>query len=269
MSEQPRDGQNTNRPLDNVNRDKAQGIRRRSLTKEKIFGYAVAQLGFPVMDVELEPLQQEILLERVFDEYSRWMPIEKMDALVNVSSSINKYDLEELGAPYGKGIVDVKFVSPNDFFSPISGVFSLGIPHPISHLSPDQYELSMQYIKTARKIYSSEPDWRWTEPCLWLYSPTGYGGPFMAGYTYYADVMDPEDIPSDDHSWVKDYFLALSKIAIGEARGKFPMIPGPYGQQIRGAEMSAEGQQEKARLEDTLQHRSYNRVVPFGLVGGY
>jgi hypothetical protein len=266
---QANDGYNLNRHPENVQRGENQGIRRRYLKKEDVFANAFSQMGFPVMNVEIEPVQCEVLWERVLDEYNRWLPAQKLDVLTNVSSAINKYNLETLNKPFGRGIYDIKFVSQQEFFSPISGVFALGIPHPISHLSPDQYALALQYIKVARKIYSSEPDWQWEEPILWLYSPTGYGGPFHAAYAYFQDSSSAEDIPQDDHGWVKDYFLALLKIAVGEARGKFPMLPGPYGQQIRGSEVTTEGQQEKLRLEDQIQTRSYARVPPFGLVGGY
>ena len=50
--------------------------------------------------------------------------------------------------------------------------------------------------------------------------------------------------------WIRDYTLAVSKVMIGEARGKFNTIAGPQGgTTLNGAELKQQGQAEMERLE--------------------
>jgi hypothetical protein len=269
VSTQPNAGENLNAPIENARLESSQGIRRRSLTYQDVVTYALSSLGFPVVEVEAETQQLQAFVSRTLDEYNRWKPIHKTNVLTGVTSTINAYNLRDLNQPFGRGIIDVQIVSQQQFFSPISGVFALGIPHPISHLSPDQYDLALHYIKAAREIYSSEPDWIWEEPVLWLYSPTGYGGPFQAAYIYAQDGAGFEDVPQEDHNWVKDYFMNLLKRAVGEARGKFAGIPGPSGQAIRGERMIQEASDELKRLVEDIRIRGAALAPPFGLTRGY
>jgi hypothetical protein len=248
----------------NAKKEADLGIRRRVLTLDRIKGFALARLGYPQVDVEIDEFQFGEFWEATLDEYNKWLPIEKSNVITATSSTRNKYDLRALNKPYGRNVVDVRIASKEQFFSPISGVFALGIPHPISHLSPDQYDLALRYIFASKKIYSSEPDWEWEEPILWLYAPTGFGGPFIAAYKYTQDVSRPEDIPQEDWSWVMKYFRTFVKEAVGEARGKFSSIPGKGGQQLRGSEMVSEAIDERGKLEEDIESKSYCRVPPLG-----
>lgn len=256
--------QNQNTHPQNAKFENTSGTRRRVLTLDRIQSYALAKLGFPNVDVEIADLQFGEAWEKTLDEYNRWVPIEKNDVLTTVSSTRNQYDLRALNKPYGRGLIDVRIASKDKFFSPISGVFALGIPHPISHLSPDQYDLALRYIFTSKKIYSSEPDWEWEEPVLWLYAPTGFGGPFIAAYKYSQDVSAPEDLPQEDWSWVLDYHFNQVKEMVGEARGKHGTVPGPQGNPIRGSEMVAEAQARQRELEAQMESKSYARTPPLG-----
>lgn len=256
--------QNVNaHPHNNQNED-TPGVRRRVLTLDRIKSYALARYGYPKVTVEIDPMQMGVFWEKTLDEYNKWLPLIKRDVLTAVSSTLNKYNLRSLNKPFGRGVVDVRIASKQQFFSPISGVFALGIPHPISHLSPDQYQLALEYIYASKKIYSSEPDWEWEEPVMWLYAPTGFGGPFIAAYQYHQDVSDPESVPQEDWSWVMEYFSTLVKEAIGEARGKFGTIPGPAGQTLRGVEMVTQALDQREKLELEIQSKSYCRVPPLG-----
>ena len=50
--------------------------------------------------------------------------------------------------------------------------------------------------------------------------------------------------------WIRDYTLAVSKVMLGEARGKFNTIAGPQGgTTLNGDALKAEGQAEMERLE--------------------
>jgi hypothetical protein len=258
-------GENVNRHNPNVNFDTNEGIRRPQLTEEDVKSYALTQLGYPVTEVELTPQQMTHLMKRVLDEYNKWLPVYKYGLLTGVSSTINQYNLQSLEQPYGRAIVDVTIVSKQQFFAPIAGVFALGIPHPISSLSPDQYDLSLRYIGAAKKVYSSDMEWEWSEPILWLYAPTGYGGPFNCSYLYIQDCSSALDVQAEDWGWFKDYFLALTRMAVGESRAKFGSIPGPASQNLRGDSMIKEGLEAKKELEDSIRSKSLARCPPLFL----
>ena len=257
-------GENQNTHLPNVRFEASEGIRRPALSQTAVFAYALAQLGFPVVDVEVESQQLGIFLEVCFDEYNKWLPVEKTSVLKSVTGSIQKYDLAALGAPFGRGVVDAVVVQREQFFSPISGVFALGIPHPISHLSPDQYDLALRYINEARKIYSSVFHFKWEEPILWAFLPSGFGGPFSLAYTYSAEASVPADIRPEDHAWFKKFFFNHVKQAVGEGRAKFSSIPGPAQQELRSQAMIDESREDIEKLEEQIQSKSYWLTPPLG-----
>lgn len=262
-------GENVNTHPTDVHHVDGEGVRRSRLTKEEVFAYALASLGFPQVAVEANDMQFGIFLQEALDVYNNWRPVEKFDVLDSVTSAVNRYDMTQLQMPFGRGIVHVSIGTKENFFSPISGVFALGIPHPISHLSPDQYDLALRYIKTARNVYSSAMHWEWEEPVLWLYAPTGYGGPFVAAYTYYQDTSGPEEIRQTDYSWFKKYFYNLVRRAVGEARGKFSQIPGPQGHSLNGDKMVDKAEEALEKLEKELESKSYADTPPLGPGGDF
>ena len=53
--------------------------------------------------------------------------------------------------------------------------------------------------------------------------------------------------------WIRDYTLAVAKLMLGEARGKFNTIAGPQGgTTLNGDALKQEGQAEIDRLEQDL-----------------
>jgi hypothetical protein len=258
-------GENVNQVPENVHFSDSEGIRRKALTDENVIEYALISLGFPVVEVEAERQQLGHIMERTLDEYNKWLPVYKLDAVSSVSSAISEYNLRDLGKPYGRGVVSCEIVSKSQFFSPVSGVFALGIPHPISHLSPDQYDIALRYIGAAKKVYSSSLDWEWQEPVIWLHAPSSYGGPFDLAYQYVTEANSANDVAVEDWGWFKDYFLALLKIAVGNGRAKFGSIPGPAQQSLRGSALVDEGREEKKELQDDLRSKSASRVPPLFL----
>lgn len=245
------------------------GGRRRHLTKEAVFEYALHQLGFPVVEVEVEAPQLNSFLSICFDTYNKFKPVLKMNVLKGVSSRINSYNMRELNMPYGRGIVDAMIVSRDQFFSPISGVFALGIPHPISHLSPDQYDLALRYINEAKKVYSSAFEWDWEEPILLTHAPSGFGGPFSLAYMYTADAEVPADVPQYDHDWFKRFFYSHVMLAVGEGRMKFDTVPGPFEQRLNGEKMVERAEHNIEELSKKIEGESYAYTPPLGPSGKY
>jgi len=262
MSTQPTEGQNVNRHPDNHRRGKGQGIRRKAMTESDVTAYALTMLGFPQVDVEVATESFSIFHERTLDEYNKWLPTYNWAVLTGFSGTHQAYNLEDLEFPYGREVVDCAIVAQSDYFSPIGGVFALGIPHPISHLSPDQYSIAVRYIQTARREYSAQPEWEWREPLLYVYAPGGYGGPYDIAYTYSMEADCYEDVQSENRGWCKDYFMNLVKYAVGEARGKFGQIPGPASAAVRGAQMAVEAHDRLRELERDLRSMSFGRTPP-------
>lgn len=245
------------------------GGRRRHMTKEDVFEYALHAMGFPVVEVEVEAPQLNSFLSYCFDVYNKYKPALKINVLKGASSTVNRYDLREMNLPYGRGVVDAVIVSREQFFSPISGVFALGIPHPISHLSPDQYDLALRYINEAKKVYSSTFEWDWEEPYLWAHAPSGLGTPTSIAYTYVADAEVPDDIPGYDHAWFKSFFHAQLMQGVGEGRVKFDTVPGPFMQRLNGDLLLKRADAKIEKLEKQIENESYAFTPPLGPSGKY
>ena len=57
--------------------------------------------------------------------------------------------------------------------------------------------------------------------------------------------------------WIRDYTLAVSKVMLGEARGKFNTIAGPQGgTTLNGSELKQQGMAEMERLESEIGNYS-------------
>jgi len=256
-------GENVNRHASNYRRNESEGVRRRGLTEDEVYAYVLTAMGFPNVDVETSREQLRIFWQKTLDVYNTYLPHQKRGVL-DIQAQAHEYDFEQLNKAYGRGVVDVRLAPRRDFFSPISGVFALGIPHPISPLSPDQYDLALRYIDMAKRVYSAGFDWEWHEPVLWVFAPPGYGGPYIAAYTYFVEATEANDIPSHDIRWIKDYMLNIVRIAVGEARGKFGIVPGPSQANLNGSELIQRGEAQIEKLEEELRMRSFALTPPLG-----
>lgn len=215
-------------------------------------------LGEPRISVELTNLALNAAITITLDEYNKWLARRKMDVIDPVFSGIQSYNLKELKKPFGRGITKIDFTEREQFFSPVGGVFSLGIPTPIAQRSLEQFDIALRYIETARRVFSSEPGHLWEEPILFIFAPEGFGIPLRATYTYYEHVRIGE-LPDYHHNWIRKYALAWSKIALGHVRRKFNSVPGPQGGDINldGAELVTEGNDATQRLEEEIMKISH------------
>ncbi len=259
---------NVNENPRSAHRVDQEGVRSAPLSFEELKASALARFGFPLRDVEVTDSQLRVFLQTALDEYNTYSPVEKYDTLENATAAVNAYDLKVLRKPFGRGVVAVEIGTKENFFSPISAWSALGVPFPITHINPDEYALALNYIKTSRSVYSSQSDWKWEEPVLWLYAPSGFGGPFVVSYTYLQDHASPEEIPTYDRAWFKKFFAALVKEAVGEVRGKFGSTPGPNQASLRGADMISEAQTEQQALLKILRDKSFARTPPLWLGPG-
>lgn len=256
---------NTNRhdPL-GVRRSGQSGVRRRAITDDELNAYALAMLGFPNVDIEIDPLQLQIARQTTLDKYNEIAPTLKEGVIPNVIPGQTQYNLETIGIPFGRGVTDVRFVRRDAVFTPAYGVWALGIPAPINAMSPDLVTLTRTYLNTARRAYDVAPDWQWEEPVLWIFSSRMVGPMLVIAYEYAAEAQSVSEIHATHIPWVKDYFLALVKLMVGEARAKMPQIPGPQGTQMNGSDLKSEARESLAALEEDLRSRTRNLIPPIG-----
>lgn len=215
-------------------------------------------LGAPRVSVELMDVSLDAALTITLDVYNKWLARRKMNVIDPVFSGIQSYNLRELDLPFGRGVRHVEFTEREQFFSPVGGVFSLGIPTPIAQRSLEQFDIALRYIEMARRVFSSEPGHLWEEPILFIFAPEGFGVPLRATYTYYEQVRIGE-VPDYHHDWIRRYCLAWSKIALGHIRRKFNSVPGPQGGEISldGGELVTEGNEETQRLDEEIMKVSH------------
>jgi hypothetical protein len=75
-------------------------------------------------------------------------------------------------------------------------------------------------------------------------------------YLHCYNYRDEDDLLADIYvvPWIKDYSLAMSKLMLGEARGKFSIIAGPGGgTTLNGDTLKAEAQAELLALEEDIK----------------
>jgi hypothetical protein len=256
-------GENLNTWRNTPQHDGVEGERRRQLTADKVITHALVSLGAPLSEIEADPLTYQVWMDKTLDLYNKYMPTLRYGSFIPGAQQFSgTYNFDQLQLPYGRGVVDCKMVTREQFFSPVSGVFALGVPHPISHLAPDQYSLAIRYIRSAQSVYSSTFEWEWQEPVLYVHAPGFVAGPSELAYRYMAEATKPEDVPSEDHQWFKDYFLACLQESVGRVRRKFSSTPGPASMQLDGSEMVQEAREDKQRLESEIRDRSHALVVP-------
>jgi hypothetical protein len=85
-------------------------------------------------------------------------------------------------------------------------------------------------------------------------------------YNYRPD----ESLLADTSSapWIKDYALAVAKMALGQARSKFAQLAGPQGGvSLNGADLIQQAQAEMEKLEEDLKTFA-DGGTPLGFIFG-
>ncbi len=100
------------------------------LTRETLISFVEGMLGAPQIQLEVSSQSYTSALDITLGIFNTSYPRVDHGIINPVNPAIKEYNLRELGKPFGRGISDVSLTEQSQFFSPVGGVFSLGIPKP-------------------------------------------------------------------------------------------------------------------------------------------
>lgn len=247
------------------------------LTNQQIEGHLKHFLGGPLVDQELtkgEDSNIEAIINHALRVYSRWRPIIRWNHL-RIQPSRQRYDLTEMGEPFGERVVDCR--GPVEFI-PWGNIDAtlLGIPGNLMPTRPAQgladFLARSAEIENIRRVTATNFDWEWrweeidenpggppdikTHGVLYI-SPVFFGGvtpPQEVEYSY-AKLPIVADVRSTDEDWFLDFCLALAKVTLGHTRRKWES-----SLRMDGSNMVTEGTAAVRDLTEEIK----KRAVSFG-----
>jgi hypothetical protein len=233
-----------------------------SLTQANIIQYVKVMLGFPVIDVELEKSQFEVIIEQVLGIYGTYKSVEKRST-ISILSGQQNYDLT--AAQVGKGIIDVNRPDPigDDISLTDFDIFDYHTKF-IPSLDPADFYAERLYYKEIKRSAGVDFDWEVVydpdDGTAVLYISPEPDEAFTLDYIY---VVDPSltQIPASDDDFIKDYVLAMCKQVLGRILRKHKGVRGAEGQiELDGPELIQEGTEERRGLDEYLSNRG--QVIP-------
>jgi hypothetical protein len=227
-----------------------------NLFDQSVNDYVLAQLGHPVVSVELTPFQVKTCIDEAISRLDYHAPQwANQFAVFDASAGINLYELPQfminnltyvgykkdiLGLNYTPGSlafdVTLAFFNTNRFFQ------GGGI---------GDFFLTQQYLEIMRRVLSNEGAWNViNNKYIQLYpAPTETPTPVIIEYR----ALDSDTINPAYRNWIQRYALACSKGILGKIRGKYKTLPGPGGgAQLDGESLSRESAEEKKLLVEEL-----------------
>jgi hypothetical protein len=227
-----------------------------NLFEQSINDYVLAQLGHPVVSVELTPFQVKTCIDEAISRLDYHAPQwANQFAIFDASAGLNLYELPQfminnltyvgykkdiLGLNYTPGSlafdVTLAFFNTNRFFQ------GGGI---------GDFFLTQQYLEIMRRVLSNEGAWSVVNnKYIQLYpAPTETPTPVIVEYR----ALDSDTINPAYRNWIQRYALACSKGILGKIRGKYKTLPGPGGgAQLDGESLSRESAEEKKLLVEEL-----------------
>lgn len=239
----------------------------------------VTALGASGLDVELVEKDVERALRDALRLYNRNRPGRHTKALA-VTSAQKRYILPQTAAGFLgiQGVTDVETVTPRvtdgiDPFDPLSVIGPGGISTGIDTFG--DYDQKLHYIEQARRIASSEFEWKfqWEPNPLGvpvnvlvpvLYVDVPATTPLLCSVTYTIHytfngvaITGLQNIPDGDTDWFIDWCTAFCKTILSRIRGKFKGITGPDGsdQPVDYDDLMTEGREELTRLREAITKR--------------
>jgi hypothetical protein len=230
--------------------------------KQKVYDYCRIMLGDGMIDVELDPENYSVALERALGVFRQRSDasVEESYAFLTLTESENEYILPKeiqqvrqifrrsVGSRTGNGTGGTVF---EPFNLAYTNTYLLSSTN-MGGLAT--YELFAQYQELVGKMFGSFINFTWNPQNRKLViqqRPRGEEQVLLWVYNKRPDFAIIEDVYAGQ--WIKDYTLANCKIMLGQAREKFASIAGPQGgTALNGAALKSEGQADIDRLTQEL-----------------
>ena len=221
--------------------------------QQEIFDYVKNNLGEGMIDVELDPKHYQTALERAVNKFRQRSSnaVEESYAFLELKKNQNTYILPD-------EIINVRNLNRRTVGSRTEGGEGGTLFEPFNLAYTNTYLLragatgglatyyafaSYQELVGTKKLTITQRPRADNETVLM------HTDNFRPDITLFKDIYAKP--------WIRDYTLAVSKVMIGEARGKFNTIAGPQGgTSLNGDALKSQGQAEMEKLEAEIGNYS-------------
>ena len=224
--------------------------------EETVKDYILAKLGYPTINIELTPFQLKTCIDEaithmsyhaprwtiqyaVFEAYKDRNVYELPPFIIN--NLENVYYKRHLLSIHQAGTIEfdffLKYFQENKLFA---------------NQNIGEFYLMQQWLEQVRKILSQHGSWDVLDnKYIMINPPPVYErDPVILEYR----ALNSDTIHPSYRNWVQRYALAQAKEVLGLVRRKYKTLPGPGGgAQLDGAELVAEGKQDKLDLIEELR----------------
>lgn len=230
--------------------------------RQKIKDYVFTMLGGNMIDVELNPSDYNIAIDRALAKFRQRSSnaVEESFGFLTTQTDVNEYILpsetiqvrqifrRSIGSRSGGG-------DGGSLFEPFNLAYSNTYLLTSTNMGGlATYYAFASYQKQVGKMFGSEINFvynRTSKVLNLMQRPRGEEEVLLWLYNYRPDfglMQDPYAA-----QWLKDYSLATCKIMLGEAREKFGSIASPQGSTtLNGTALKSEGKAEIDMLEQDL-----------------
>lgn len=227
-----------------------------NLFEQSINDYILAQLGHPIVAVELTPFQVKTCIDEAVSKLDYHAPQwASQYAVFDASSMENLYELPQFLANnisyvnYKKDILGLNYTPGSLAFDFTLAFFNTNRFFQGGGIG--DFFLTQQYLEMTRRILSNEGGWNIVNgKYLQLYpGPTETPTPVIIEYR----ALDSNTIHHAYRNWIQRYATASAKGILGRIRGKYKTLPGPGGgAQMDGGVLVQESAEEKKQLMEEL-----------------
>jgi hypothetical protein len=233
--------------------------------QQEIFNYVKNNLGEGMIDVELDPKHYETALERALQRYRQRSSnaVEESYAFLELKENQNKYILPD-------EIINVRQVGRRTVGSRTEGGQGGTLFEPFNLAYTNTYLLRAgatgglatyyafaSYQELVGKMFGSFIQFHYdvATKTLTITQRPRADSETVVLHTdnFRPDITLFKDIYSKP--WIRDYTLAVCKVMLGEARGKFNTIAGPQGgTTLNGDALKQEGVSDMERLDQEINN---------------
>ena len=227
-----------------------------NLFEQSIHDYVLAQLGHPVVSVELTPFQIKTCIDEAISKLDYYAPKWSTQyAVFDASAGLNVYELPQYLANnltyvgYKKDILGLNY-TPGSLGYDLSLAF-FNTSRFFQGGGIGDFFLTQQYLEIMRRVLSNEGSWDVINGKYIQLMPIPTETPTAVILEYRA--LDSNTIHHAYRNWIQRYATAASKGILGRIRGKYRTLPGPGGgAQLDGGVLVQESSEEKKQLMEEL-----------------
>lgn len=228
-----------------------------NLFEQTINDYVLAQLGYPIVAVELTPFQIKICLDEAASKLDYYAPQwANQFAVFDAVAGENMYELPAFlvnnisNITYKKDMLGPLNYSNGSLGYDMSLAF-FGQNNLFKNTSLGDFYLINQYFEIMRRVLSQDGSWSIVDNRFLQLYPTPTETPTGVIIEYRA--INSNTLHHAYRNWIQRYSLASAKGILGRIRGKYKTVPGPSGgAQMDGESLVRESAEEKVALMEEL-----------------